>query len=96
MNQEKDAADPMDFLSRHPLEDTESDDTERIIKMIVFNEHRVIMDRIKEATSNDQNQADVKKKFWFQRLNSLVEDIISRCFQCQISSDEPKHEAVML
>ena len=27
----KDTADPMDYLSPHPLADTESDDTERIV-----------------------------------------------------------------
>ena len=35
----KDEADPMDYLSRHPLPDTERDNTEKIIKALVTNEH---------------------------------------------------------
>ena len=50
----KDATDPMDYLSRHPLEDKEDDNTERVIKMIVFNEHGVVTDSIKDATSTDE------------------------------------------
>ncbi|XP_053400392.1 uncharacterized protein K02A2.6-like [Mercenaria mercenaria] len=160
----KDEADPMDYLSRHPLEETESDDTENIIKMIVFNEHGVVTDSIKQATSEDEILRKIKdimrrnhwedykdrpeikpyylvrhelyranglilrnrqvvipeklqrstikaahsmghfgmtrtkqmlrEKYWFPRLNCLVEDIISRCFQCQISTEEKKQEPV--
>ena len=50
----KDGADPMDYLSRHPLEDKENDDTERVIKIIVFNGHGVVTDSIKDATSTDE------------------------------------------
>ena len=35
----KDAADPLDYLSRHPLPETERDDTEKTINLIVSNEH---------------------------------------------------------
>ena len=35
----KNEADPMDYLSRHPLPDTEQDNTEKIIKALVTNEH---------------------------------------------------------
>ena len=39
----KDAADPMDYLLRHPLPESETDDTEMTIKMIVNNEHGVVL-----------------------------------------------------
>ena len=160
----KDAADPMDYLSRHPLEDKENDYTERVIKMIVFNEHGVVTDSIKDANSTDGTLKFIKEimkddkwehykhrpeikpfyqvrhelyqanglilrnkqvviperlqrdtiraahsmghfgmtktkqmlrnKYWFPTLNSMVENIISKCFQCQLISDEQKQEPV--
>ena len=57
----KDAADPMDYLCRHPLEDKEDDDTERVIKMIVFNEHGVVTDSIKDTTSTDETLKLIKE-----------------------------------
>ena len=58
----KDAADPMDYLSRHPLPVSEKDDTEKTIKMIVNNEHGVVMKSIKEATLKDKILQDVIKR----------------------------------
>ena len=49
---EKDVENPLDFLSRHPLPETDSDETEKTIKMII-SEHRVVMRSIKEATASD-------------------------------------------
>ena len=49
----KDAADQPDYLSRHPLPETERDDTEKTINLIVSNEHGVVMKSIREATSSD-------------------------------------------
>lgn len=54
-------ADPMDYLSKHPLQDTESDDTEHAVKMIVFNEHGVVTDSIKEATTKDETLKLIKE-----------------------------------
>ena len=160
----KDEADPMDYLSRHPLPDTERDNTETIIKALVTNEHGVVMNSIKAATSKDdvlqdvmtrmkqndwdrhKNRPEIKPyymmrhelskakgiilrdrqivipeqlqrqvimaahslghfgmtrtkqmlraKYWFPRLNSMVEDAISRCFQCQLATVENKQEPV--
>ena len=160
----KDAADPLDYLSRHPLPERDRDDTENTINMIVTNEHCVVMRRIKEATSKDPILQDVLKimrrndwekhknrpelkpyylikhelfrakglllrcrqivipealqrhvitaahsmghfgmtrtkqmfraKYWFPRLNSMVEDAVSRCYQCQVTTPEHKQEPV--
>ena len=160
----KDAADPMDYLSRHPLSEVETDDTERTIKMIVKNEHGVVLRSIKEATAKDEILADIRirmnqnnweqhknrpeikpyylvrhelsrakglflrhkqivipeklqkqvitaahslghfgmtrskqmlgAKYWFPRLNSMVEDTVSRCIQCQICTADSKQEPV--
>ena len=160
----KDAADPMDYLSRHPLPETDTDDTEMTIKMIVNNEHGVVLKSIYEATMKDEILQDVKKrmkkidweqhknrpeikpyylvrhelfrakglilrcrqiiipeklqkqviiaahslghfgmtrtkqmlraKYWFPRLNSMVEDAVTRCYQCQISTTDSKQEPV--
>ena len=43
----KDSADPMDYLSRHPLPDTEKDNTEKTIKLVVRNEHGMVMKSIR-------------------------------------------------
>ena len=42
----KDDADPMDFLSRHPLPVIGTDNTERVIKSILMAEHAVVLERI--------------------------------------------------
>ena len=39
----KDAADPIDYLVWHPLPEAETDDTEMMIKMLVDNEHGVVL-----------------------------------------------------
>ena len=146
------------------MEDKEDDDIERVIKIIVFNEHVVVTDSIKDATSTDETlklikeimkdnkwehhkhrpeiksfhqvghelhqanglilrnrqvvipeilQSDtiraahsmghfgmtrtkqmLRNKYWFPALNSMVENIISKCFQCQLISDEQKYDTV--
>ena len=160
----KDAADPMDYLSRHPLPDTEKDDTEKTIKLVVRNEHGVVMKSIREATDKDEvlqqvlkrmKQNDWEKhkknreimpyylvrhelsrakglilrcnqivipeklqkevikaahslghfgmtrtkqmlraKYWFPRLNSMVEETVTKCYQCQITTAEHRQEPV--
>ena len=57
----KDAADPIDYLSRHLLPETERDDTEQTINAIISNEHRVVMKGIKEAIASDFVLEDVMK-----------------------------------
>ena len=48
----KNAADPMDYLSRHLLPETERDNTEQTINAIISNEHGVVMKGIKEAIAS--------------------------------------------
>lgn len=45
--------DPLDYLSRHPLPESDSDATEKTINLITSHEHGVGMKSIKEATAND-------------------------------------------
>ena len=33
-------------------------------------------------------------KYWFPRLNSMVEDAVSKCFECQICNTEHRQEPV--
>ena len=49
----KDEANPLDFLSRHPLPIIGNNDTEKILKATVEAEHAVVLDRIKEETQRD-------------------------------------------
>ena len=160
----KDAADPLDYLSRHPLPDTEADDTEKTIKLVVRNEHGVVMNSIRDATDADEvlqqvlkrmKQNDWEKhkktpeimpyylirhelsrvkglilrdkqiiiperlqkqviraahslghfgmtrtkqmlraKYWFPGLNSMVEETVTKCVQCQIVTPEHRQEPV--
>ena len=160
----RDAADPLDYLSRHPLPETENNDTEKTVNMIVSNEHGVVMRSIKEATSSDTVLQDILKimkqnewekhksrpeikqyfqirhelyrakglllrcrqivipeklqkqvitaahsmghfgmtrtkqmlraKYWFPKLNGMVEDAISKCYQCQLCTVEHRQEPV--
>ena len=52
----------MDYLSRHPLPETERDDAEKTINMIVSKEHGMVMRSIKEATLEDIILQDVIKR----------------------------------
>ena len=46
----KDEADPLDYLSRHPLPETGNDSTEKIVKWNMNTEHAVVITRIREET----------------------------------------------
>ena len=47
----KDEADPMDFLSRHPLPETGADETEETIKSVTETEPAIVLKKIKAATA---------------------------------------------
>ncbi len=49
----KDEADPMDFLSRHPLPETGEDETEETIKSVTEAEPAIVLKKIKAATAED-------------------------------------------
>ena len=50
----KDEQDPLDFLSRHPLPVSGTDNTEKIVKSVINAEHAVVLDHIREETQNDR------------------------------------------
>ena len=50
----KDKADPLDFLSRHPLPEAGHDKTEKIIRWNVNTELAVVVTRIREETQKDE------------------------------------------
>ena len=47
-------ADPMDFLSRHPLPVIGTDNTERVISGILMAEHAIVLERTKTETKKDE------------------------------------------
>jgi len=49
----RDELDPLDFLSRHPLPVIGNDNTEKVLKAAITTEHAVVLDRIREETSQD-------------------------------------------
>ena len=59
----KNEADPIDYLScRHPLPETEGDDTEKIAKWTVNAQHAVVITRIREETLKDEVMQRLAKK----------------------------------
>ena len=58
----KDEADPLDFLSRHPLPETGDDKTEEIIRWNVNAEHAVVVTRIREETQKDEIMQRLAKR----------------------------------
>ena len=50
----KDAADPLDFLSRHPLRTTVGSTEDRAVKWVTHQEHAVLMEDIQKATTEDE------------------------------------------
>ena len=63
----------MDYLSRHPLPEAETDDMEMMIKILVNNEHGVVLRSIHGATLKDEILQDVRKRMkrndWEQHRN---------------------------
>ena len=49
----KDDADPLDFISRHPLPEKGKDAVERVIKYLLKAELAAIVNQIKEETCKD-------------------------------------------
>ena len=49
----KDEADPLDFLSGHPLPETGEDETEEMVKSITEAEPAIVLSKIKAATAQD-------------------------------------------
>jgi hypothetical protein len=49
----KDEADPLDFLSRHPLPETGRDTVEKVVKQVVNADHAVVIDQIQKETQRD-------------------------------------------
>ena len=64
----KDEQDPLDFLSRHPLAVSGTDNTEKIVKNIISAEHAVVLDHIREETRRDRElqklQERIVKEDW--------------------------------
>ena len=50
----RDELDPLDFLSRHPLPVIGNDDTEKVLKAAITTEYAVVLERIREQTSQDR------------------------------------------
>ena len=50
----KDEADPLDFLSRHPMPETGHDKTKKIIRWNVNAQHAVVVTQIREETQKDE------------------------------------------
>ena len=58
----KDEADPLDYLSRHPLPETGDDSTEKIIRWTVNTEHAVVLTRIREKTPKNEVMQKLVKR----------------------------------
>ncbi|KAJ8045060.1 hypothetical protein HOLleu_07986 [Holothuria leucospilota] len=58
----RDEKDPLDFLSRHPMQETDDDETELNIKQIVADEHSVVIDKILKHTKEDNQLQKVKQR----------------------------------
>ena len=162
----KDEADPLDFLSRHPLPETGTDGTEKIIRHTIEVEHAVVLDRIKTETEKDdilqklrkriqtgdwekfrkdpdisryysirdelyeaeglifkskqivmpvslqrkvvkiahqmghmgitKTKQMLREKYWFPLMNSLVEQLLNQCFECQVTTKSHRQEPVKM
>ena len=57
----KDEADPLDFLSRHPMPETEEDEAEHIVKTITNAEPAIVIDKIREETRKDNILLKLRK-----------------------------------
>ena len=162
----KDEADPLDYLSRHPLPVTGTDNTERVIKSILVAEHAIVLERIREETALDNqfrklyrrivkedwekhrkdkdiipfysirhdlyemnglifrfNQIVIpsclqrkvikaahslghmgmtktkqmlREKYGFPELNKMTEDIVGKCYECQLTTKQHRQEPIKM
>ena len=58
----KDEADPLDFLSRHPLPETGRGEVEEVIKQVVTAEYAVVIDKIRDETRQDNQMQNVSER----------------------------------
>ncbi|CAC5368594.1 unnamed protein product [Mytilus coruscus] len=58
----KDEQNPLDYLSRHPLPDTEIDETEQIVKQMIESEHSIVLSKKREETTKDARLQDDEEK----------------------------------
>ena len=58
----KNEKDPLDFISRDPLPETEEDTIQASVKCLVKTEHAVILDHIKEETKSDNQLQKLKER----------------------------------
>jgi len=50
----RDELDPLAFLSRHQMPAIGNDDTEKVSKVVITTKHAVVLDRIRNETSQDR------------------------------------------
>lgn len=60
----KDQADLLDFLSRHPLMTTGNDAVETVVKYVIYMEHAIVMDSIREETLKILNFSSCLPEYW--------------------------------
>ncbi len=70
----RDEQDPLDFLSRHPLPDTGSDETESVLKRIIEEEHAVVLERIKKETSDCKQMRKLQDRIQKGDWNTYKKD----------------------
>ena len=58
----KDEADPLDYLSRHPLPETGDDNTEKIVRWTMNAEHAVVFTRIRQENQKDEVMQRLAKR----------------------------------
>lgn len=160
----KDEKDPLDFLSRHPLPETDNEEVGAVIKQVTEAEHAVILDKIRQETAKDpqlqklrermvtedwenyrrdpdimpfyhirqelyevegvilrenkivvpasvqrkvvktahklghlgvtKTKQMLREKYWFPTMNSLVEQTVGQCYECQVTVKERTQEPV--
>ncbi|XP_068689223.1 uncharacterized protein [Montipora foliosa] len=82
----KDEADPLDFLSRHPLQMTGNDAIEKVIKHVITPEHAIVMDNIREETLKDHKLQNLAARIQMGDWNKHRRDPDISCFY------EARHE----
>ena len=59
----KDEADPLDFLSRHPLPETGVDSVERVINQVVSSECAVVLEHIQDEIRKKHPTPEAQGEF---------------------------------
>ena len=88
----KDERDPLDYLSRHPLPETDQDPIEKFVKWTIIQEHAIHLEDIQRETGKDEEMMSLRDRIrngdWERYRNDRI---INQYYSCKEELFEAKN-----